>query len=88
MHFTDVLLTDSDEELDRDRDDQPTNQACADGDDSQGECSGLEDADGEPDTWEQGSQASTIIEDPSDCEDFATEHGVPAALTEGLIDPL
>lgn len=42
------------------------------------------DTDGEPGTWEQGSQASTVIEALSDHEDFAAE---PADSAEqGLIN--
>lgn len=89
---TDVPLTDSDEEeAGGDTGGEETDEG-GDAGDAQGQSSGAEDnasgdADGDPDTWEQGSQASTVIENPSDCEEFAAEHGVPAASTEqGLIN--
>lgn len=44
------------------------------------------DADGKPDGWEQRSQASTVIEEASDHDDFDVEFGVPGSSSvKGII---
>lgn len=61
-------------------------EAAADGEDyvganESGSEEGAEEAEAagvaEAETWERGSQASTAIEDATDCEDFTAEYGEP-----------
>lgn len=87
MHLIDVPLSDSEP----DRGDEATDNEGSAADDDQSPASGPEvadaaDADEEPNTWEKGSQTSTVIEDASDRKDFDIEFGVPGGSTEkGII---
>jgi hypothetical protein len=80
----DVPLSDSDGELGGDNAHSEGMDEDKDADSSASGDGGSTDMVSEPDNWENGSEAGTVIEEASDCEQLAMEHGVPVGSPTGM----